>query len=119
MQPNARAPKKISGPNKTCGSTFIKETHFNIALRILRINYLAVFIDKARNPIKRMQIAQAAFTLFDIGLNHIAGIAFTLMTGIPFREFRGNISTAFALGYVLTKFSIKLISESLIPAQKS
>ena len=84
MQMAARGPEKVERAAE-CVTFFFRE-HAGVDIILRRAETVAM----ARHPEERVQIAQPALPFFDIGLDHVARRADTLMALIALFQLRGD-----------------------------
>ncbi len=119
MKMNTGPPQEICGADKAGCRVLIKQTQFDIVLRPVSVINAAVLIQKSGDPVEHMQVAQSAFAFFNIGFDHIAGIAFAVMTNIALFEFGCDIGPALAFGDIFAKPGIKVLGQVQITANKA
>ncbi len=76
-------------------------------------------INMARHPIERVEVAQAAFALFQIGLDHIARRAGARMTLVPFSKLRRDEIGVFVRHHLLAEPRFQIVNERAVPGDET
>ena len=110
---NADRPKKALSVDKFTELTLGQEAAVN------EVNHGRGLIDIAGDPEQGMQVTQAAFTVFDIGFDHITLDPITAKTLFTFFKFGIEEFNSTAFDDVIFKTRLNLVSLFLVTSKKA
>ena len=112
MQMRAGGPEEILGAGKELKFVLRKQPQSNQFAHVIHV------IDIFRDPKERLQVAQAAFTFFHIGFDHIARALFDV-TRIAFGQLGFDELPFAAFEQISFQFRGQLLAQRCVACQKS